>query len=374
MHPYRSYSHAMTSTDRPERKLFSRPFRGIFSRLVSRWPWGLPIGALLTGCLLLRWSWAVLYTHPWESNTLTNIGVAFLLLAPAAFYAEWHRTALRRVETKTDEAKEASQQATTIAEGNRAEVEVLSGAVERLTGAKAIEEELRQEAVAGLKQDMALFERWGETADRSSTTDALGYAYRVGMVSASGYRAPIFETTLHLRFSYDAPSDDLELTVEHNDATPVGSVEWAKDQPPTEVYRAIEAIIADSGQQPSSVWTLSIHAVEHAAASLRYAVLQRATRIMHGDNFRDLVEFLGDSGEDEQGWYIADYGIFPREHQYYVITTERLDEPLGPETQWEDHLRNKGWYGAPRALRVARALRSTREPEAVEDTSDAETS
>lgn len=313
------------------------------------------VGATLGPAGLLLWgSWVA---EPWLSGVLANAGVTVLLLVPATLYADWHRRTLERVEAKADKAVAGSARAATIAEDIRTDVEVLSSAVERLTGAEVIAEELRQEQLAAIEGDMALFDRWGTAADRISTVEALRFAGRVGLVSTSGYRAPLFETSLHLRFRLEEPRDELTLTVERDDGTVEGSEGWPPGRPPSDVYRAIEAIVAGSGQQPASHWVLSLPAVKQAATALRFAVGRRATPILHGDNFRALIEFTGDQGDEDDGWYVAEYGLFPREHPHYVVETRRLGEHF-----WEEHLRGKGWYGAVRALEIARALNGIPDP------------
>ncbi len=55
--------------------------------------------------------------------------------------------------------------------------------------------------------------------------------------------------------------------------------------------------------------------------------------------------------ERRGGWYFTEENILPAEDLQYRVAVDRLDE-----MDWEEHLRNKGWYGAPSALEFARAL------------------
>jgi hypothetical protein len=67
---------------------------------------------------------------------------------------------------------------------------------------------------------------------------------------------------------------------------------------------------------------------------------------MGSDYMRDIIEY-------DDGWYITDHGLFPRDHAHYFIRTNRYDE-----LDWESHISDKGWKGFSSALRVARALAS----------------
>ena len=316
-------------------------------------PWVRVAATLVPAAAVL---WLSHEASGWLSGVLANAGVTVLLFVPAALYADWHKRALRDVTARSDEAVRTSRQAEAIAEETRVDVGVLSDAVERMTGADAIEAELNREQLAELARDSAIFDRWGVDADRESTVAALSYGLQVGLISAVGYRAPIFETNLHLRFTYDSTNDDLTLVVERDDATPVGSVEWSSDRAAIDVYRTIEKIVTESGQRPAP-WALSTHAVKQAADALSFAVQERSMPIMHGNNFRRVVEFTGTEGDEQDGWYITERGLFPRENLGYVVAIGRLNETL-----WENHLTDKGWYGAPRALAIARALNGITNP------------
>lgn len=316
-------------------------------------PWVRVAATLAPAAALLWWSHE---SSRWLSGVLANIGVTVLLFVPATLYADWHKRALRDVTARSDEAVRTSQQAEAIAEGARADVGVLSDAVERMAGAEQIEAALNRDQRDELERDLALFDRWGVEADRASTVAALAFGHDTALISTAGVRAPLFETDLHLRFRCDPGSDGLVLVVELDDATPVGSVEWSSDRSAVEVYGAIEKIITESGQRPAQ-WVLSTHAVKQAAEALSFAVRERSMPIMHGNNFRNIVEFTGVEGDARDGWYITERDIFPRVDLSYVVEIGRLNE-----MSWENHLTDKGWYGAPRALAIARALNGMRDP------------
>jgi hypothetical protein len=338
--------------------------RHVPSDIVDKAPWWQAPWVLVTATLtpagLLLWSSAI--AGPWLSGVLANMGVTVLLLVPAALYADWHRRALSRVENKATQAMRESHRAATAAEGARADVGVLADAVERLSGAQEIEEELRREQLSELEGALSLFDQWGAEADRASTINALSRAVTMDLISADGFRSPLFETELHLRFRYGPNHDTLSLSVEHADATVLESIDWPSEKVATDVYRQVEHAITASGQRPAVGWTLSIHAVEHAAKSLRFAVQQRAMPIMHGDNFHQIVEFIGMDGDDEDGWYITDRIVFPKKHMSYTISISRLGYDLAPNTSWEDHIGDKGWLGFTEAFKVARALNGIPDP------------
>jgi nucleoside-diphosphate-sugar epimerase len=55
--------------------------------------------------------------------------------------------------------------------------------------------------------------------------------------------------------------------------------------------------------------------------------------------------------ERRDGWYFTDHHVIPADDLHYHIEINRLNE-----MDWEEHLHNKGWYGAGSALDFARSL------------------
>jgi hypothetical protein len=55
--------------------------------------------------------------------------------------------------------------------------------------------------------------------------------------------------------------------------------------------------------------------------------------------------------ERRDGWYFTEEHVLPPEDLTYSIDINRLTE-----MDWEQHLYNKGWYGASSALEFARRL------------------
>lgn len=316
--------------------------------------WQQPVARVLATCvpasLLL---WLSYKSDAWLSGVLANAGVTVLLLVPAALYADWHQRALLDVRERTEEARKDARAAKSSAAGSAADVETLSGALDRLAGMEAIQEGVREAQLHQLAGHLSLFDAWADAADRANAIRALRHATSSSLISVRGYRVPLAETWLHLRFAYLDPHEQLVLTIERDDGSPVGQVEWYDGVAPVDVYLQLDQIVKDAGQQPGTGWALSTHAVKTAALSLRHAELERATPILHGDNFRSLVQFTASEADDDTGWYITERTLFPVANAYYVVAVDRLDE-----LDWDVHLSHKGWHGSGRALELARALRA----------------
>ncbi|MGV9546198.1 hypothetical protein ACWDSF_33195 [Nocardia beijingensis] len=59
-------------------------------------------------------------------------------------------------------------------------------------------------------------------------------------------------------------------------------------------------------------------------------------------------------GIGDTAWYFTETALIPAHQPSYEILYTQLDE-----IDWEQHLYAKGWYGADKALRVARLVRAS---------------
>lgn len=85
--------------------------------------------------------------------------------------------------------------------------------------------------------------------------------------------------------------------------------------------------------------------IRSTADALKFAFTYGAQTLQMGsENFNSIIEYL-------DGWYLTDRGVVSREHPYYLIGRERVDE-----MDWEQHISDKGWDGIYPAMRVARKV------------------
>lgn len=309
-------------------------------------------GSLVAALGLLFGSWAMRSVGPWWSGVLANIGAPVLLVVPGALLAQRVVSGIRGVEKRADQAEGAARNAQSAAEAAAADVEVLSEAVERISGAAALESRIRGFQEDEHQEKLALYEAWAENADRPSVVQALRHAVESGLISTWGFRVGLFETRLHLRFRYLPADDALTLSVERANGAVVGAVEWPAHDLDGDSVVQVERVILNSGDHPSVGWSLSSVAMRTASNILRYAETKRAVRVIHGDHYNLLVQYTGSEPDDEDAWFITETRMFSRVRPSYTIELSRLGD-----LDWESHLHGRPLGDSAGALKVARALR-----------------
>lgn len=183
---------------------------------------------------------------------------------------------------------------------------------------------------------------WIRRGDRDATIAMLKSTTDSGLVSPHGLRAPIWETTLHLRFVVFG--DTLTIKVEHDNGRECDAVEWTPDLTPLEVFQQLETIVEEAGQHQGTMLFSPAESIRTAGEALLFAVHYSAQKVKSGAEYFDgIVEYV-------DGWFITEDGVVSREHPYYFIHRSRMND-----LDWEEHISDKGWPGISSAMRVARA-------------------
>ncbi len=211
---------------------------------------------------------------------------------------------------------------------------------------QALEHELTAEHQAALESDLAVYRAWRNAGGREELVATLRLGMDSGLISRHGLRAPIWETDLHFRFSLDA-ADSLTIRIETDDQRVKFELNWGPGIAPQTVFRELDTAMRDLQEHLGPGLFSPVESIRTAAEALVFAAGYQAQRLNQGSqHFRSLIEYV-------DGWYIAETRLFPREHPYYVIDAERLDEQ-----DWVEHVARKGpdWEGIHVAMRVAKGL------------------
>lgn len=209
--------------------------------------------------------------------------------------------------------------------------------------AEELEQKLLEEQLERLESELDAYRRWRTEGGRLEGMAALELGTETGLISSGGYRVPIWETDLHLRFALSGK--DLEARIESHGGRSLFEAIWTVDIGTMDMYRILDQAMRDLGKHPGPLLFSPLKGIQEAVDSLLFAARYRAQALRSGsEHFRDLVECV-------DGWYISEERIFPREHPFYSIVADRLDE-----MDWESHISTKGWTGIHAALEVARAL------------------
>ncbi len=210
--------------------------------------------------------------------------------------------------------------------------------------ARDIRDQLAAAQLDRLQATVATFEAWGERADRLSIERVLDVGTRIGLLSASGVRTPIWETELHLRFSAD-PTCGVVITIEDDAGNVRSRHDWSEGIEAIDIFGRLDDAMESLEKHLGPLLFDPIQSIDVAAEALVHAARYRAQRLNMGSQYFDgILEYV-------EGWYITDAGVVPRGHEHYFIASDRYDE-----MDWEDHISAKGWDGIVPALRVARAM------------------
>lgn len=212
-----------------------------------------------------------------------------------------------------------------------------------LSTAERLDQELQDEQMSRLASEVDVYTNWRREGGRTEGLTALNLGVSSGLVSTSGYRVPIWETSLHLRFSLAEP--DLRLSIETHGGRVLFKTDWVPEISTLEMFRNLDEAMRDLGEHLGPLLFSPARAIQDAVDSLVFAAKYRAQALRSGSEyFEKLIECV-------DGWYISEDRVFPREHPFYSITKDRLNE-----MDWESHISDKGWSGIHSALEVARPL------------------
>jgi hypothetical protein len=209
--------------------------------------------------------------------------------------------------------------------------------------AEELEQKLLEEQLKRLENQLEVYQSWRRKGGRLEGIAALQLGIETGLISPKGYRVPIWETHLHLRFSLSA--ENLELRIETHGGRSLFDVVWTSDISTMDMFRILDRAMLDLDEHLGPLLFSPLKGIQEVVDSLLFAAQYRAQALRSGSEyFRALIECV-------DGWYISEDRIFPREHPYYSIAADRLDE-----MDWESHISDKGWTGIYAALEVARPL------------------
>ena len=292
-------------------------------------------------------SWWLQDIDPWCSTMLANVAVVVLLLIPGEL-------ALSRFRQQVDNIDEAAANASGAANValDRAEsaTESLANVRERLVADSApktlanVREQLIQDQIDELDDVVGLYEGIGKKGDRASLIKALRRATDDDVITGAGVRAPVWETALHYRFVL---SDDDTLTVhlEKDDGSVLSVHPWPAEMPMAAFYQTLVQGIRDTGNDLGTGLNDPTESVRELSEMLVDVTRLRSQDLLgHRQILRKIIE-------RRNGWYFTETSIIPAEHLHYVVDVSRLNE-----MDWEEHLRDKGWYTAPDALEFARRM------------------
>lgn len=283
---------------------------------------------LAAASLALGMSWLLTSnTRAYFSDLTMWFGASFLLAIPL-----WHFT--KSLEETKDETKSL-----------RAELSVRDDrepASSSPTPLDEVEAALQDSQIERLEKQKHTIREWIRRGDRDSTIAMLTATTTSGLVSPHGLRAPIWETTLHLRFVLNG--DTLTINIEHDNGREHGAVEWTPDLTPLKVFQQLETIVEEAGQHQGTLLFSPAESIRVAGEALLFAVHYSAQKVQSGAEYFDgIIEHV-------DGWFITEDGLVSREHPYYFINQHRMND-----LDWEEHISDKGWPGIFSAMRVARA-------------------
>ncbi|WAX55104.1 hypothetical protein M6B22_11085 [Jatrophihabitans cynanchi] len=290
------------------------------------------VGVLALGGAMLLCSWLVSSSAPWLSATLDNVGVVILLLIPGEFALTRLRSGFARIERGVDEARATSQAAMDTAERTQQSLE-------------QIRQTLLARQQAEHEDELDLYRRLVTAPTRESLFIALRHATDVDVLTPAGVRVPVWETDLHYRFVLGTRDYDVTVQLEQDDGTIISMHPWSAGTPTAEFFQQLVQAVRNAGGDLGVGLNDPTESVEQLAGMLVDVTRLRAQELMgYRGTLRRIIE-------RRDGWYFTETHVLPPEDLGYQIAISRLDE-----MDWENHLRNKGWYDAGAALAFARRL------------------
>lgn len=281
---------------------------------------------------MLIGSWFLTAVNPWLSATMDNIGVVVLLLVPGEYALARLRAGFAQIARGVDQAQATAEAAMATAERTQ---ESLDDIRETLLARQHAEHEA----------ELDIYRRLVTAPSRESMLEALRHATDSDVVTTAGVRVPVWETDLHYRFVLGRPEDDLTVRLERDDGTVISSHLWDAETPSRVFFQRLVHAVRDAGGDLGVGLNDPTESVEQLSNMLVEVTRLRAQELMgHRGILRKIIE-------RRDGWYFTENHVLPAEDLGYQIAVSRLDE-----MDWEEHLRNKGWYDAGPALEFARRL------------------
>lgn len=277
-------------------------------------------------------SWALREADPWWSSALINASVVFLLLVPGEL-------ALRRVWRTVDTIERTSANALQTAESAKATAEKTERSLEDVRDA------LVSRQHDELETELDVYRRMVSDPSREAIVAALKHATDAELIADLGVRSPVWETPLHYRYRVAEDSDDLIVTIERDDGEVLSSHRWFGQRSAISFYQELVEGVRAAGEDLGTGLNLPTESVKDLSEMLVDVTRLRAQELMgHRQTLRKIIERV-------DGWYFTERGVLPADNLHYSIDAERLNE-----MDWEQHLRDKGWYTAEFMIPFARTL------------------
>jgi outer membrane murein-binding lipoprotein Lpp len=269
---------------------------------------------------------------PWTSNLLANAAVVVILLIPGEMLLSRVREEVARVESVTDSVRITAENAQATAD-------------EAARSLAEIRDVILTQQQDELQRHLDTYRDIARNPTRETFLTALRRATADGVISREGVRSPVWSTDLHYRFVVDGPGGELVIQLEHDDGTVISAQEWQVGMDPQVMMQFLVGAVRSAGADLGTGLNDPTESVERLSEMLVEVTQLRAQELMgHRQTLQGIIERI-------DGWYFTEQAVIPANNLHYVIAVNRLDEP-----DWEEHLRAKGWYGAPIALEFARRL------------------
>lgn len=256
----------------------------------------------------------------------------FLLLVPSEL-------ALRRIWRTVGTIEKTSAYALQTAESARDTAERTERSLEDVRDALVARQSDELDA------EMDVYRQMVSDPSREAIVTALRRATESELVTKAGVRSPVWETPLHYRYRVHDDSDDLSVNIERLDGSVISAHRWSGPTAALEFYQELVEGIREAGEDLGTGLNLPTESVKDLSGMLVEVTGLRAQELMgHRQTLRRIIERI-------DGWYFTEEVVLPADNLHYSIEVERLNE-----MDWEQHLRDKGWYKAEYMIPLARTL------------------
>jgi len=294
---------------------------------------------LAAGLVAAFVSWKLQDDEPWWSAILGNLAVTVVLLIPAEFALSWVRRGFRSLQRENAKVRKVAEDAHDIA----ARVE---GTLEE------VQQALVDRQTDEYSEYVDVFRKMARDSSRDSLIHGLRLATRDGIVTEDGVRSPIWATPLHYRYLVDQGNEELVVRIERDNADVISTHIWGAELSPLDFYQELAGGVHAAGHDLGVGLNLPTESVLKLSEMLVDVSLLRSQVLMgHRDVLRGIIE-------RRDGWYFTEKYVVPEHNLSYAIEIHRLNE-----SDWEEHLRGKGWLDAADAIRFARRLYSSASPQ-----------
>lgn len=277
-------------------------------------------------------SWLLRVIDPWWSTMLANISVVVILLVPGELLLSRMRSDVERIERTANDAQTEAASARAVAESTERSLDDV-----RAT--------LLDRQQAELDSDLNIYRNIIADPSRESLITALRHATEHDLIVADGVRAPVWETDLHYRFVLGDSEPELEVRLEEDNGEVLSTCLWVKGTSAVDFYQTLVEAVRMAGRDLGTMLNDPAQSVAELSDMLVDVATLRAQELAgYRSTHRQIIE-------RKYGWYFTRDSIVGGPHDDYRIGVDRLNE-----LDWEEHLRNKGWYEGVLAVQLARSL------------------